>query len=322
MPYLSPRAIALPILLTFCVATAPSFAQGAEDEGAQPRAVDPAQVIAYQGSAVLTQTELDAAFSKIPEEQRLPFIRDGARVDQLIVTLLKRKLVVLDAEKAGFDKAPPVPERVQLAAEKELAEAWLEQVLKDLEDADYEALAHEDYLANPDRYRSEEVLDLSHILVGIEQRNFEQARTEAASLRERLEQDPSQFDALVTEYSDDPGKAQNGGRFPEVHRGQMVQPFERVAFGLQQPGQISEPVKTNYGYHIIRLNGRSGGELPPWEAVREAAVERARNEYRDQYRARYLKRLTQDPIVIPEGAVEIMARRHFGENFELAPQPE
>lgn len=306
------------IVLLVAIAGAPDVSGQGTEGGAT--AIDPEQVIAYQGSAVLTQAEIDAAFNKIPEEQRLVFIRDGARVDQLIVTLLKRKLVVADARQAGFDREPLVAERVQLEAEKELSEAWMEQVMANLPDADYEAIAHEDYLTNSKRYRSEEVLDVSHILVSTEERGFEDARTLAVSLREQLREDPSRFDTLVAEFSDDPAKAQNGGRFPEVRRGQMTLPFEQAAFRLAQPGEISEPVKTNFGYHIIRLNGRRGGELPPYEAVRDAAVERARNEYREAYRARYLKNLSRDPIVIPDGAVEIMARRHFGDDLELAPQ--
>jgi peptidyl-prolyl cis-trans isomerase C len=106
-----------------------------------------------------------------------------------------------------------------------------------------------------------------------------------------------------------------------VGRGQTVQAFERAAFGLQEPGAISGPVKTQHGYHIIRLNGRSGGEIPPFEEVREQAIERARYEYLEGYRQRYLQSLLQEPIVIPDGAVEIMAKRYFGDDLEGAPGP-
>jgi hypothetical protein len=61
--------------------------------------------------------------------------------------------------------------------------------------------------------------------------------------------------------------------------------------------------------------------LLPYEAVQAQATERAQRDYRENYRRLYLKKLLQDdPIVIPEGAVEIMAKRHFGENLELAPE--
>lgn len=281
---------------------------------------DPAEVIAYKGEAVLTHKEIDAAFSKLPERDRLTFIRDGAKVDQLITSLLQRKLVAAEARKAGFDRDPLVAERVRLAAEKELAEAWLDDVVANAEEADYAALAREDYLANPEAYRSEEVLDISHILISTQQRSPEAALQQAEELRLKLRGDPSAFDALVMEASDDPLKASNGGRYPEMRRGQMVDSFEKAAFALRQDGEISEPVETEYGYHIIRLNGRSGNELLPFEAVQAPATEQAEREYRENYQRLYLRRLLQDPIIIPEGAVEIMAKRHFGENLELAPE--
>ena len=282
-------------------------------------APDAAEVFAYQGDVVLTQRELDAAFSSIPEAQRLAFIRDGARVDQLVKNLLRRKAVARDAERAEFDEDPLVADRVRLAAQKELAEAWLEHVVGNAPEADFEALAREDYLSNPDRYRPGDTLDISHILIGIEKRSDEEAKRLATSLHGWLERDPGRFAELVEEYSDDSETADTGGRYPAVSLGQTVPTFERAAFALKEPGAISEPVKTPYGYHIIRLNSRTVSELPPFEDIRVQAVEQARVEYLESYRARYLRSLVQEPIAIPEGAVEIMARRHFGENLENAP---
>ena len=311
-------------ILLVLMAGVPALVVGSEPTGSvggEPaeNAIDVSEIFAFQGDVVLTQQELDAAFSAIPETQRLAFIRDGAKVDQLVKALLRRKAVAADAERAEFQKDPLVADRVHLAAQKELAEAWLEHVVATAPEADFKALAREDYLVNPDRYRTPETVDVSHILVSTEERSDDEAKRLATSLHTWLEQDPSRFDELVEEYSDDPESAGTGGRYPEVRRGQTVPMFERAAFGLQEGGAISEPVKTQYGYHIIRLNGRSGGDIPPFEDIEQQAVERARLEYLESYRARYMQSLQSEPIVIPEGAVEIMAKRHFGEDLELAP---
>lgn len=281
--------------------------------------LDPAVVLAYKGGVTVTQLEIDAVFNKLPQGERLLFIRDGAKVDQLINSLLQRKLVSREAVAAGYDRDPLIAARLELEKQKELAEAWIQKVMADAPPADFEALAYEQYLANPDAYRSEEVLDVSHILLGTENRSEVEARELAASLREQLESDPTRFDAFVMEYSDDPVKENNGGRYPEMERGMMVKSFEKAAFALDQPGQISQPVKTEYGYHIIRLNARSGNELQEYSAVKEQAVARAERSYLDSYRQNYLIKILSDPVVIPDGAVEIMAKRHFGENLELAP---
>jgi peptidyl-prolyl cis-trans isomerase C len=180
-------------------------------------------------------------------------------------------------------------------------------------------LANEDYIANPDAYRTEEILDISHILIGNQERSNREAEELAKLLATRLETDPSIYGELVTEYSDDPAKKANGGRYPEMHRGQMVSEFEQAAFALKEPGQISAPVQTAYGFHIIRLNARHGNTLPDYAAVKDQAVIAAKRKYYENYQQRYLRNLLKNPIVIPDGAVEIMARRHFGDDLELAP---
>jgi len=281
--------------------------------------VDPAEIIAYRGEVYLTQKELDAAFTTIAEKNRLSFIRDGAKVDQVIASLLRRKALANDATKAGYDQSPLMPELVALAAQKELAANWLLQVVRNAPEADFEALAYEDYISNPDTYRTEEILDISHILIGNQERSTQDAELLADLLITRLEKDPSIFKDLVMEYSDDPAKTANGGRYPEMHRGQMVAAFEQAAFALKDPGEISVPVKTEYGFHIIRLNARHGNTLPDYDAVKDQAVAAARKKYYENYKQTYLRNLLSDPIVIPDGAVEIMARRHFGDDLELAP---
>jgi len=281
--------------------------------------VDPAEIIAYSGEVYLTQKELDAAFTRISEKDRLAFIRDGAKVDQVIQSLLTRKALAADATRAAYDQSPLMPELVALAAQKELAENWLLQVVRNAPEADFEALAYEDYVSNPDTYRTEEILDISHILIGNKERSNQDAELLADLLITRLEKDPSIYGELVMEYSDDPAKTSNGGRYPEMHRGQMVAPFEKAAFALKEPGQISVPVETDYGFHIIRLNARHGNTVPDYDAVKDQAVATARRKYYENYQQRYLRNLISDPIVIPDGAVEIMARRHFGEDLELAP---
>ena len=88
---------------------------------------DPSEVFAYQGGVVLTQQELDAAFSAIPEAQRLAFIRDGGKVDQLVKTLLRRKSVAADAERADYEEQAPVAESHESAVQRSpssQARAW------------------------------------------------------------------------------------------------------------------------------------------------------------------------------------------------------
>src|SRR5690606_5126033 len=73
----------------------------------------------------------------------------------------------------------------------------------------------------------------------------------AEELRQRL-LDGEDFAELAAEYSDDPGSATTGGDLGWFGHGAMVAPFEEAAFSLE-PGEISEPVQTDFGYHLIEV---------------------------------------------------------------------
>jgi len=280
---------------------------------------DPAEVLAYQGDTVLTQSAIDGAFAQVPAEGRALFIRDREKVQFTINALLLNKKMAEEARAAGMDQDPLVHERLKLAVEKELALAWRERILEQAPEADYEAIAYEKYLANAEQFKSPETLDVSHILIKTDKRSDAEAAEIATGLAEQLKSDPGRFDEFVQKHSEDPSRYSNEGRFPEVQRGQMVAPFEKAAFAMQEPGEISEPVKSRFGYHIIRFNGRRAEAQLPFEDVRDRLVRVARKEHRERYRDQHIARLVNEPVEFPEGALEIMVKRHFGEKLERAP---
>jgi len=280
---------------------------------------DPDQVFAYQGDAVLTQQELDAAFMQIPEHSRLAFIRDGARVDQLVRNLLEIKMLKNDALAQGLMDDTLVKTTVAMAADKELAKLWTQRIPTLAPEADFTAMAKEDYLANPSKYDRSVSIDLTQILLSTKERSQEEAMQLALELKEQLNQNPENFQRLVAEYSDDESKITTFGQLKNVKTGKMVPEFEKVAFALQTAGEISDPVTTMYGVHLIRLDARHSAGIPPFEAVRDEAIEMQKREFQQSYLRKYLSRLFSEPAVFPEGSVEIMAKRYFGENLEKAP---
>lgn len=280
---------------------------------------DPEVVFAYQGDAVLTQLGIDAAFAKIPEEHRNMFIRDGGQVDRMVRNMMKTEVIALDAIANGFDQDPMVKERVLQAAYKELASAWIAALADRAPEADYQAMAYEDYLANPEDYRTEPLLDVTHILIGTESRSQPAALELAESVRVQILEGSASFEEMVMEYSDDPAKANNQGSYLHMGPGRMVEPFEDAAYALENPGDISEPVQTDYGYHIIRLDARHEPRQRTFEEVREEAVADMKARHQSEYREHYIKGLLEQGIVLPEGSVEVMLKRHFGENLERAP---
>src|SRR5205823_5461768 len=92
-----------------------------------------------------------------------------------------------------------------------------------------------------------------------------------------IEKNPGDFASLAIE-SDDPGSKSEGGKLSPFLHGQMLPEFEKVAFSLK-PGEISEPVKTRYGYHIIVVDKH---ETAPLEDVKEDIVDQLRPQKLEQ----------------------------------------
>ncbi len=111
------------------------------------------------------------------------------------------------------------------------------------------------YEAAQQRYLTPEAREASHILiVADDERNREQAEALAAEIRQRLIAGED-FAELAETYSDDPGSSADGGNLGLVEPDQMVEPFEQALFGLEAVGDLSEIVETQFGFHVIRLDG-------------------------------------------------------------------
>ena len=94
----------------------------------------------------------------------------------------------------------------------------------------------------------------------------------------------------ITIYS---GK--EGGNLGDFGRGQMVPEFENACFAMQE-GEISAPVQTQFGYHLIRLNGKKAGEIAPLDAVRDELKAKL---MRDKQQAAYQSKVNQLKILFP-----------------------
>ncbi|MEA3355911.1 MAG: peptidylprolyl isomerase, partial [Candidatus Bipolaricaulota bacterium] len=122
----------------------------------------------------------------------------------------------------------------------------------------------ETYFAdNLSQYEEKEQLHASHILVNDEEKAIE--------VKQQLDAG-ADFAMLAKEYSTDTASAEDGGDLGWFSRGKMVEEFEAAAFSLEI-GEISEPVKTKYGYHIIKLIDRRPGHTPTLEEVKDQVRE-------------------------------------------------
>lgn len=271
-------------------------------------------ILAKRGKGVVSQDEFEARAAKIPEMYRIKALRDRNRFRDMLNGMLLNAQLAADARAAGYEADKLVIERMKLAAETELAAAWLQHYIASQPTADYEALAREDYLLNKGEMLSQEKVDVTHILISKDERSYEEALDIANTISNQLKENPDAFVELVEEYSDDTSAASNMGSFKNVKRGDLVKPFEDVAFSLK-PGEISGPVKTQYGYHIVRLDANIAPEILPYEQVRQQLVETKRTEHEARTRDDYIGQLTSLGVEMTQENMEEMIRRQFGDDY-------
>jgi len=180
----------------------------------------------------------------------------------------KRVQVAADAVRAFYDGNPArfqVPEEVQVEYLVLSGDALLaSEQLGAGEVAKY-------YEANLSKYGEPEQRRASHILIsvksGASDEEKRKARERAQAILAQLRKSPGSFADLAKKESGDTGSASQGGDLGFFARGMMVRQFEEAAFGLK-PGQISDPVESDFGFHIIKITGIKPGKVKTLEEVR------------------------------------------------------
>ncbi len=148
-------------------------------------------------------------------------------------------------------------------------------------------------------------LRVQHILIGVPENpgadDLEEARNRAAQLIDSVEAGRP-FAMLARRFSDDPGSKISGGELPWFRRGEMVAPFEKAAFELDE-GELSEkPVQTPYGYHIIRVLERVEDNAIDADSARALISRRRVREAHENLQRRLVDQATirTNPAYIPE----------------------
>jgi peptidyl-prolyl cis-trans isomerase C len=293
----------------------PAAGQAAPAQAA-PKPVPPQlpEVIARVNGEAITRTEFEQAVenlearagSPVPPEQRDRIFR--GLLDQIISYKLlsqesrARRIAVTDAEVdariAEIRGQFPSEELFkQVLAERNLT---LEQIRRDArEDMAIARLLETElagkidvtpeqvasfYAENPDQFQQPERVRASHILIAVPPNADAAARTQARFRAESVLKEAragKDFAALAREHSEEPGSAANGGDLGFFQRGQMVGPFNDVAFSLPA-GAVSDLVETQFGYHIIKVAEKQPARTVPLEEVRPQVEQYLQNVNREK----------------------------------------
>ncbi|MBO1077585.1 peptidylprolyl isomerase [Roseomonas haemaphysalidis] len=243
-------------------AAAPAPAAPAPGGTAATPAADP--VLAKVDGAEIRRSDVQAAIGELPPELRSApeTVLTPLVLDQLITQ--KALVNAARAEKLGDD--PEVQARIRRAEEQELQQALLRrEIAPKLTEEALRARYARDIAGKA----GEEEIHARHILVASEE--------DAKKIEAEVRKPGADFAAIARTRSTGPGTEQ-GGDLGFFKKGDMVPEFAEAAFKLQ-PGQISAPVRSPFGWHVIKVEERRAAEAPSFEdsldTLRQAAFEEA-----------------------------------------------
>ena len=239
----------------------------------------PDDVIAQQGGAMVTMQDIDAYAQRIPENDRPGFFDSPKRIESVIMSLLLQKQLAGEARAAKLDQDPGVQAQIRLATDDTLARAANEQYRKGLKFPDFAQLANEYYLSHKAEFAVRGAVDVKHVLVSSKERDDAAAKARINEVEAAARAHPEQFDALVEKYSDDPSKADNHGLIADAASGKTVGQFSDAAKALKKPGEISPVVKTEFGYHVLKLIERKPDTQRTFAEVKDGLMEKLRNDF-------------------------------------------
>ncbi len=253
------------LFVAFCAilpAQMPTFGGGTPPPGSMPPPTDPNTVIITVGDHKITAGQFEDYIKALPQQYqdtaRGPGRRDFAK------NLVELNVLADEAAKQGVADKPEVKLQIEFQRDNMLAQAMFLTLQQQATVSDAEIQAY--YDAHKSDY---EVLKARHILIGVKgpmtptpgkpELTDEEAKAKAEEIRKRIV-GGEDFAKVAEAESYDTTSGKNGGELGEFKHNMMVPPFEKAAFALK-PGDISEPVLSPFGYHIIQVESHTTKSL-------------------------------------------------------------
>ncbi len=236
---------------------------------------DSSAVLAKYGGKSFTEQDFLDEIAKLNKRSRKA-LDDPERRQQFVDNLIMSSLIFEEGKKKGFDQDPTVKKQIaDLERRLVIQKVMQEHQSIPVDEAEVQAY----YDSNPDEFRTDRI-KASHILVKEE--------ALAKEVLGKIKADPSTFADLAKEHSIDKSNSTRGGDLGLFGRGRMVKEFEEAAFALEKDGDVSELVKTRFGFHIIQRTEREDGKPKPFEEVKNQIRIRMINDARREHTESFL----------------------------------
>jgi peptidyl-prolyl cis-trans isomerase C len=231
---------------------------------------------------IITMAEFSSELDKIPTNMKMLVVSQSGKrnfLDRLIV----KRLLLKEANKENIEKDKEFQDRLQDIREQLVIESLLKRKVQlnlNVTDADLKKF----YDTNRDQFKRDREIETSQIVLKTEQ--------EAKEIQARLIKGET-FEDLARTYSIDPSAKATGGKIGYHPKGTLIPEYEEAAFKLARVGQLSPIVKTQLGFHIIKLEGTKAPSFVPFDEVKEFIKQKMGQEKQAEVLEKYIGELKQ-----------------------------
>lgn len=273
-------------------------------------------ILARNQWTTVTKADFEQEIARIPKDQQFQYLASAERVARTVEGILVTKTLAAQARQAGIHEEAAVKAEIASATEKILARHRTERAEAAMTVPDLAKRAEELYKSDLRKYSEKDIVHAMHILIDARCRSADAAKARALEARAEIAAGKP-FAEVARKYSDDPSAAKNGGDLGPILLDNLSPPFVEAALALK-PGELSEPVLTNFGYHVIRLESVKKGRQYSFGEVRESIIAEAREDWMKQQRKVFVEKITADPQL----KLELDAIQALKTNLDApAPQP-
>ncbi|MEI7637863.1 MAG: peptidylprolyl isomerase [Syntrophus sp. (in: bacteria)] len=211
-------------------------------------------VLAKVGNKVITKQDMEAVIAAMPPEYQIS-LQSNEQQQELLNMLIDTQLFAMEAKAKKIDKEKAIVQRIDGMVTSLLAQEYMKRKFSSIGKVTNKEIESY-YNTHKSEFIDPSMVKAQHILVKVDvetatPKEIAVAEAKAASIKKELE-GGADFSKLAEKYSDDPGSKSRGGDLGFFTKEQMVPEFSKAAFSMKK-GEISQPVKTPFGFHIIKV---------------------------------------------------------------------
>src|ERR1700758_2006398 len=272
----------------------------------EPSASD-TNVIARVGDTEIKLDEIRAGIESLDAREQAALARDPSLLNQTVRTLLMRRVVLKEALAKHWDTEPAVATLIQRARDNAVIESYLQSVSKPPDSFPTESELQAAYDARKSQLLVPRQFRLAQIFVALpknaDKTSTEKAQAKLETIKKNLHQSGADFATVAKANSEEPESATRGGELGWLTESQ-IQPEVRSQLGSLSKNSISEPIRLDDGWHILKMIEIKEPYTPALEEIRSALAQQLRNEKSQANSQAYLgKLLQQTPVAINELAL-------------------